>query len=178
MESPYLPYQDISYILPSNTFHMRIGAYPTQKQVDDMIKDGYNLFVDLTSEGEVETKYIIPNGIEYIYHSIPDRRVPPSMEEFMSLIENISRKKKIYVHCRGGHGRSGILGICYTVYIEYETSNKPIKDLCTETITKINNAHKTRKVMNEKWRKMGVPQTKRQKDFCFSFAIEVKNLYL
>ena len=45
-----------------------------------------------------------------IEHPIVDRKAPPSLEEFQDIIERvIGLKGTVYIACKGGHGRSGLL---------------------------------------------------------------------
>ena len=68
-------------------------------------------------------------------------------------------KKKIYIHCRGGHGRAGLVVACLLCYINKTSPDKSLEQ------TK--NFHSQRKEMREKWRKIGSPQTRKQKSFIF-----------
>lgn len=53
------------------------------------------------------------NGISFISFPIPDRGVPTSMREAVSLMERIAvalgEGKNVAVHCRQGIGRSGLI---------------------------------------------------------------------
>lgn len=177
-------YKDISYILPTPTFaHIRIGAYPSQEQADELINDGYSVFVDLTLRGEIDQEYIIPVYVRYIAFPIIDRDVPISEESFFLLIQTIGklavlRAEKIYIHCLGGHGRSGLLGIAFLIYLRYvemQWNKEPILSLPYEKVAleitkRVTESHKTRKNMKDVWREREVLQTTIQKNYCVSFA--------
>lgn len=177
-------YKDISYLLPTPDFsHVRIGAYPSQQQADELVNDGYSVFVDLTLRGETNQEYIIPAHIKYIDFPIVDRGVPISENSFFNLVQTIGklsvlREEKVYVHCLGGHGRSGLLGVAFMIYLRYvimKWDNKPITSLspniaASDACTLITEAHKERKIMKEIWRKRGVPQTKKQREYCVSYS--------
>lgn len=179
-----LSYRDISYLLPTPSFsHIRIGAYPTQEQADELINDGYSVFIDLTLKGEVSEEYIIPISIKYIAFPIADGNVPVSEEGFFSLIQTIGklsvlREEKVYIHCLGGHGRSGLLGIAFLIYLAYvelrwnkkQILSLPYEKAATDTSQLVGDAHKSRKIMKDTWRNKGVPQTRVQKAYCISFA--------
>ena len=68
----------------------------------------------------------------------------------------LQNNHKIYIHCKGGHGRSGILVACILSKYYNITTEKSI-----ELTTKF---HNERKGMREKWKKIGSPQTYRQKN--------------
>jgi protein-tyrosine phosphatase len=60
-----------------------------------------------------EAKALEANGLRFMSFSIPDRGVPASMSDAMSLIIAISAAldlgKNVAVHCRQGVGRSGLI---------------------------------------------------------------------
>jgi len=141
------------------------GGFPTQGQADILMNMGVKYFVDLTFPSEVPKKYNINSDCLYINYPIPDRSVPNNVTNFTSLLlgvsdalENLSESKKIYVHCKGGHGRSGILVACL-IYLHFQ--NKSTRE-CLELTNK---AHNERTVMRDKWRKIGSPQTAQQKKY-------------
>jgi protein-tyrosine phosphatase len=68
------------------------------------------------------------NGIQFMSFPIPDRDVPASMPNFLSLVARVSKAleqgKNVAVHCRQGIGRSGLTaaGILATTGIEPDTA--------------------------------------------------------
>ena len=143
------------------------GSYPTQEQVIQLESLGVRYFIDLTYLGE---KRIIPYKTQYEYmkYSIPDRRVPTDWKSFAQfiinvghIIKNLPPEQRIYVHCKGGHGRSGVVVACLLCYM-YNISP-------SDALSKTSKYHSRRKEMREKWRKMGSPQTRSQKHFVTKF---------
>jgi hypothetical protein len=143
------------------------GGYPTQTLVDEYQKIGFRYFVDLTRKGE---KFIFPyvTNYKYIHYPISDHKVPSDLCKFSrlviklsNLITNLEKGEKIYIHCKGGHGRSGVLVACILCYL--------FKITPEEGINKTTEYHNKRVVMREKWRKMGSPQTHSQKKFVTKF---------
>jgi ribA/ribD-fused uncharacterized protein len=143
------------------------GSFPTQKAVNTLEENGVRYFVDLTCVGErkttpYKTKY------NYIKYPITDRQAPRDWRSFAQLILKIcsiiSRLRSgelLYLHCKGGHGRSGVVVaavLCHIYGID------PVQSL-----RKTSHYHSQRKEMREKWRKMGSPQTKKQKEFVMKF---------
>lgn len=143
------------------------GSYPLQEQVDMFEKNGIRYFVDLTCIGE---KRITPykTNYNYIHYPIADRRVPTDWKSFAqfiikigTIIKGLKNGELVYVHCKGGHGRSGIVVACLLCYL-YKISP-------SEALSKTTRYHSRRKEMRDKWRKMGSPQTRSQKHFVTKF---------
>ena len=141
------------------------GSYPTQDIVNDFIKKGVKYFIDLTNDYEKNKLNVYDVGnVNYINFPIRDRSIPENLEKFSSfvisiseIIKNLAEGEFIYIHCRGGHGRAGIIVSCLLCNI-YNISSQ-------DSLNKTNVYHNNRKVMNEKWRIMGSPQTEKQKNF-------------
>ena len=148
------------------------GSYPTQETVNYLETMGVVCFVDLTNKDETNiTKY--STKVEYVNYPILDRKIPLNWKTFAKLIldccEKIKQLKvgeKIYIHCKGGHGRSGILVACILCYY----NNLSVE----ESLRRTNKYHSERTFMKEKWRKIGSPQGKKQKDFVFKFFKHLK----
>lgn len=143
------------------------GGYPTQDHVNTYEDLGFRYFVDLTRNGEKRiTPYTTKHN--YIHYPISDHRVPSDWRSFAKLIIRLSDiirslqcGEKMYIHCKGGHGRSGVVVACILCYLYKITPS--------EAITKTTKYHNRRKDMREKWRKMGSPQTRSQKHFVTKF---------
>ena len=141
--------------------HGFFGNYPSQSDIDIMEKLGIHYFIDLTSEQDNLTKYKVSAESFQVNLPIFDRNVPHDIFNFTLLIlksvELLNQKQKIYIHCKGGHGRSGILVACILKMYHNISADKAI-----ELTTKY---HNIRNGVREKWKKMGSPQTYRQKKF-------------
>ena len=139
------------------------GSYPTQENVQKYEEMGVKHFVDLTYEGESKiTKYKTES--KYIQYPIKDRKIPTDCKEFSRFIITISNiildlhgKDKVYIHCKGGHGRSGIVVASLLCYL-YRIPVKKSIELTTYF-------HNKRTDMKDKWRQIGSPQTRAQKNF-------------
>jgi hypothetical protein len=107
------------------------GGYPTQEFVEEL-ENNHNVtyFIDLTCENEkgifgYKTRY------NYIKYPIIDNKIPTDNLSFVlfiirlkKIIDNLNNNK-IYIHCRGGHGRSGIVVsslLCYMYKINTNIS--------------------------------------------------------
>lgn len=149
------------------------GSYPARETVHELEEMGVRYFVDLTYSDEkriveYETKYT------YIRYPIPDRNIPEDWQTFTQFILKLSRtirhlkyndtdKKHelLYLHCKGGHGRSGVVVACLLCFMgKYD----PMKALELTS-----HYHSKRKMMRDIWRTMGAPQNNIQKNFVYRF---------
>ena len=143
------------------------GSYPKQTSVYELEKKGVTVFVDLTYEYEKKiTPYI--THCKYIRFPIQDRHIPQDWikyAKFIMYISNIIKSlkdtEKMYIHCKGGHGRSGVVVASVLCYMN---NLKP-----DESIIKTTKYHNNRINMKDKWRTIGSPQTYQQKHFIHKF---------
>jgi len=103
------------------------GEYPAtsnetlgRKELSRFIKFGITHFVDLTERGELSPySQWLTGECSYTRFGIKDCGVPRSIHEVTELLETImstiksDEKAKIYIHCRGGIGRTGTIVGCY-----------------------------------------------------------------
>lgn len=143
------------------------GSFPTQETVHNLEELGVRCFIDLTNSDESKTTPYVTK-YKYIKYPIVDRKIPENWKSFAQLvvkicnvINNLGIDEKVYVHCKGGHGRSGILVAC--IFCNYYSINPD------EALKQTSKCHSNRPQMREKWRKLGSPQGKRQKDFVHRF---------
>lgn len=143
------------------------GSYPTQDSVKELEKNGVRYFFDLTCKGEKKIKKYTTN---YVYYNYPivDNSVPTNWQTFAQFILKIANTIKslhneeyIYVHCRGGHGRAGIVVACLLCHLK--------KIPASEAISQTTMYHNLRIDLKEKWKKVGSPQTRSQKRFIGKF---------
>jgi ribA/ribD-fused uncharacterized protein len=143
------------------------GSYPSKESVEELQNNGVRYFVDLTCDGEKNidkytTKYT------YINYPIVDRSIPTDIFNFSkfiikisNIIKNLKSDTYVYLHCKGGHGRAGITVACLLCNL-YKFTPEYSLELTTKY-------HSKRKNMREKWRKIGSPQTRQQKNFVIKF---------
>ncbi|NDB82566.1 MAG: DUF1768 domain-containing protein [Alphaproteobacteria bacterium] len=143
------------------------GSFPSQEAVDELEEEGVRFFINLTHDDE---KKITPYVTRYTQISFPiiDRQVPkdwPAFARFIISLSNIIMSLKqghlVYLHCKGGHGRSGVVVASLFCYM-FEMSPENALEQTTKS-------HSKRSVMREKWRKLGSPQTYYQKSFVHKF---------
>ena len=143
------------------------GSYPTQEAVEELEANGVRYFVDLTCPGE---RRISPYTTKYSYlrYSIRDHKVPSdwcSFAQFIlklcATIKKLDTGELVYVHCKGGHGRSGIVVSSVLCYL--------YKIMPTEALRLTGEYHAQRREMREKRRRLGAPPGVYQKDFVCQF---------
>ena len=155
-----------SFFIPRKAL---FGGFPNQEQTKELMNMGVKFFVDLTFPMEVLAKYKLKENCSYLNFPIVDRKVPisvPNFSAFMTLlhdtVDNLKEREKIYIHCKGGHGRSGLV-----VAVLLRMLNPEITIEKALSIT--NDCHNQRRIMREKWRNIGAPQTFQQKRYVHKF---------
>ena len=152
--------------------HVYVGSAPYNKQhVDDLVKDNFEVFVNLTiqqekfPDGTIVYDYSNYNNITKYHYPIIDKRVPDNLADFYQFLKPVANDiltgKKTYIHCRGGHGRSGLTAAILLILCVNFNADQAL-DL-------VYRAHQTRTNMNTKMRKLGAPQTVKQKQFVRDF---------
>lgn len=103
------------------------GEYPGARldadatpRLDLFAGAGVTSFVDLTEEREGLTAYapLVAERIRLVRHPIRDRSVPTEaeMRAILDAIDSeLDRGEVVYVHCWGGHGRTGTVVGCWFV---------------------------------------------------------------
>ena len=148
------------------------GCFPTQDSVIELEKQGVRYFIDLTDTHETKIVPYITN-YTYINYPIKDMYIPTEWQSYAKFIINICKiiknlhgEEKVYVHCKGGCGRSGVVVasiLCHLFGLSPEESLK-YTTLC----------HSNRKTLKDRWRKIGAPQTYTQKKFIYKFFFPLK----
>lgn len=96
------------------------GGYPNHKQIIELIDEGVVWFIDLTGSDEKGIKvysHLVNNWINF---PIKDRGIPENKKNFLIFLlliqmafESLKPGEKLYLHCRGGHGRSSLVISCF-----------------------------------------------------------------
>jgi len=139
------------------------GSFPTQKDVEFFENMGVRYFLDLTTGQERGTRTYNTRYVHTRY-TIQDGNIPDDPPGFWKLIRHIchvigtlGEGEKIYVHCRGGHGRSGVVVACILCHYYRIPPQKALH------LTK--KYHNRRGHMREINKVIGSPRTIRQKRF-------------
>ncbi len=109
------------------------GEYPTRGRMEDtsgrldlLLQAGIDTFIDLTEPGELEPYLpVLQDRAALRGISVTHRRFPiadfslPERSTMLTILDEIDRAladgHKVYVHCHGGLGRTGMAVGCYLV---------------------------------------------------------------
>jgi hypothetical protein len=94
------------------------NAAQTQDRLDRLRDAGINYFIDLTEPWEnPDYRALLPKESHYLRCPIADTTVPDDvaqMHEIQLRIRNaLTLGRRIYIHCRAGIGRTGLVVGCY-----------------------------------------------------------------
>ena len=139
------------------------GCYPNKTQFESLLNEGFNVFVDLTTLKEKNMLHYVyeydiiekNSNIHYINYSIVDNRPPSSKNhylEFLNKIQNLikNNENKIYIHCRGGHGRSSIIVSSLLAFLQNIPASKSF--LITKQL------HNNRLNLKDKYKSIDCPK--------------------
>ena len=129
-----------SYEVTKNIY---AGEYPRNKDEDSSyvkIKQfesfGITHFVDLTEAGELQPyEHLLYNGAKRLRFPIKDESIPQSTESVRGLIAKITKaikgnpKAKVYIHCWGGVGRTGLIVGCLLGELYRHSYDETLKKL-------------------------------------------------
>lgn len=124
-----MPFEESYWVLPCKFL---AGEYPgrweeheTRKRIQGLIHAGIRICIDLTKPGEMEPSYreifleeLSHYGYAGNYYQFPvyDFGVP-EIEQLVKTLdkidESITGNQPVYVHCRAGIGRTGLVVGCY-----------------------------------------------------------------
>lgn len=157
----------------SNVYNNQIffGGYPTKEWFAVLIENHVKIMVDLTSPDEKINCQLYDYSTKlphqemlYLHYAISDNKIPDNVEGFKEFIKLLGRHiyqfrtdEKMYIHCRGGHSRSGMVVaglLCFLCNIT------PEKSLYITTV-----AHANREFLKPKWRYQKCPQLFSQRKF-------------
>lgn len=155
------------FVTPTSSFFAAnglFGSWPSQDDIAALLKWGVDVIINLASANERKvTPYTVPpdTNVTVINFPIKDTSIPDDRIAFCSLVVKIcdflSKGMKVYIHCKGGHGRSGLLVAAVIAYNRHISPH--------DAIALTNEYHSSRRVMKEIWRSIGSPQTDNQKKF-------------
>lgn len=120
--------------------HLAAGEYPGEvnpeeaaAKIRELLRSGIDYFLDLTEEGErTDQGELVPYrevakaegrklrlDVDWTRRPIRDTRVPDNPEDMAAILDAIDSalalRRKVYVHCWGGAGRTGTVIGCWLV---------------------------------------------------------------
>ncbi len=142
------------------------GCYPIQEQVLMLEKNGVKHFINLTEPHEKGIKpYTLSTGSTYISYPIKDHSTPSDWESFgrfLLVLEKMGAKRgKIFIHCRGGHGRAGMVVACLLCKLKGLSPQQALEET--------NQYHKMRPSLKQKWKSVASPHLYKQRSFVYRF---------
>jgi len=142
------------------------GGYPNENEFLELRAHGIQVFVDLTTPSE---RSFLPfvytrsysSSITYINFPIQDNRIPKNKKEFLHLVQEVAELllsgEKVYIHCKGGHGRSGVL-VASLLCLLHNISPDHALRVCSQL-------HSKRPNLKQKWKHVQCPQMMIQQKF-------------
>ena len=106
----------------------------------------------------------LPSDVQRISFPIRNCDVPSSVESVMDLFRRLEQlmheqpRAKLYIHCHGGVGRTGIIVACYYIYFEHLSFE--------EALDKMGRQY----AQSPRSKFMNAPETKRQIEYVKEFA--------
>lgn len=135
------------------------GKYPDEDILKALKELNIKLIIDLTHFTDRLPSYPSIEGIKRIEFPIVDMSIQEDdlTLQYVMFIKSLflNGDNPIYIHCRGGHGRSGVI-TCLLYGLLYDKSAE-------ESLEAIKEAHDNRKQMSRRMRIIGSPQTIDQK---------------
>lgn len=124
IKSHIKPIAESYWVVPDR---LLAGKYPGGKTVNEMerrlgllLQAGFDAFIDLTEPGELPPyDAYLPQSVLYVRKPIPDHGTPQAREhmaEILAALEAaLGSRRRVYVHCRAGIGRTGTVIACHLI---------------------------------------------------------------
>lgn len=144
------------------------GGFPSGSHIEHLKSIGVRYFIDLTTPFEKKKLPVYnikdDNKLVYINFPIRDNFIPYDMNLFNEFIVwliftiNVMKEdESMYIHCKGGHGRSGMV-VCCILCLMYNLSPE-------QSIEETTSSHNDRPLLTAKWRSRLCPSNDIQRVF-------------
>jgi hypothetical protein len=116
------PLPNTYWVIPGR---LLAGEYPgdpdaaqSRERLSRLQQAGIDSFVDLTEDGELPPyAHLLGKHADYLRSPIVDTTVPNNAAQTRELLATIraalARERRLYVHCRAGIGRTGLIVGCF-----------------------------------------------------------------
>jgi hypothetical protein len=171
------------WVMPDS---LMAGEYPgdrdpgsTRRKLADYLRHGLNAFLDLTEARELApyeqalAEVARESGIDCVYRRMPirDVDVPEDPRQMRAILDQIEQwrlqRRKVYVHCWGGVGRTGTVVGCHLV--EYGLSGEAALEQLRLLWTRMSE--------DKRRRKPHTPETQAQRDYVQGWNDMANTLY-
>src|SRR5579862_667242 len=117
-----LPLQNSYWVVPGS---LLAGEHPydiddhaTAARLQRLLDAGIDSFLDLTQAGErPDYDRLLPSDVQILRCAIRDTSVPADIAEMRAIQAHLdaalAQGRRVYVHCRAGIGRTGMVIGCY-----------------------------------------------------------------
>ena len=97
-----------------------LTAEATRQRLGIILASGIECFLDLTHPSEIDSyDQALPFHVEYLRKPIRDHGLPEKREQMMEILDSLhdalGSGRAVYVHCRAGIGRTGMVVGCLLV---------------------------------------------------------------
>ena len=120
--APPLPntYWAIPGLLLAGEHPSGLTAEATRQRLGTILACGIECFLDLTHPSEIDPyDQALPFHVEYLRKPIRDHGLPEKREQMMEILDSLhdalGSGRAVYVHCRAGIGRTGMVVGCLLV---------------------------------------------------------------
>jgi len=149
-------------------YNIYFGGYPDENDFVCLLEKNIQMFVDLTTDQEKRRHQLFPYYKLITYYKnypIRDRSVPRDevgftrfMYELYDFVMRMDEDEHIYIHCKGGHGRSGMVIACLFRLLNPEWETR-------ECLHWTRYFHNQRRPMKKKYYELGCPDMLEQRLF-------------
>lgn len=141
------------------------GAFPLEQHITALKENGFEIIIKLNLSTEKNIQDY-DTDIPVLSFPIKDNNVPVDWEYFSGFICYISQiimsGQKVYIHCKGGHGRSCLVVACILYHL---TESMNSRDAIQKTIS----IHNQRLDLSNRWKNIKSPFSKTQYIFLYKF---------
>jgi len=113
------------------------GGQPRDAGFETLARLGVNIVVDAASRNKREEKEVQKLGMQYV--AMPWRCMWPRDEVFANFLKLLqeNKGKKVFVHCRGGKDRTGMMVAAYRMAEEGWSPDRAMKEMQASGFSRI-----------------------------------------
>ena len=148
---------------------LSFGGYPKEeKHLRELKSLGCDILLNLTEQAEWKLDYSENTDFEVLSYPIVEGQCPTDQHSFRELIaylkEEMAKGRKLYLHCKNGRGRSGLM-VMILLYETFITDHVNKKTSYEKICALVYDAHRSGHGINKKWQGRKIPPHRCQLDF-------------